>query len=98
MLESVMYTTNRDASEAELNRRIPLSIAPGTGTVNFCAAPDSQGKQYQAEHPKFGMFRSIKTIKTEEACKAEGGTFHPYVFKRMLRVFPMKRTSRKYFP
>jgi hypothetical protein len=94
LLEGVMYTASPDATEAELNERIPLSIGRWHRHVNFCAAPDSKGKDYQAEHPKFGMFGSIKTA---EACAAEGGTFHPHVFTWMLHVFPYEEDFKNVF-
>lgn len=94
LLEGVMYTASPDATKAELNERIPLSIGRWHRHINFCAAPDSKGKDYQAAHPKFGMFGSIKTA---EACAAEGGTFHPYVFTWMLHVFPYEADLKEVF-
>jgi hypothetical protein len=84
-LEGVMYTAAPDADEEELNRRIPLSIARWHEHVNFCEAPANRIRDYQAAHPKFGMFGSIHT---KAACEAEGGIFHPYVFTWMIHVFP----------
>ena len=93
-LEGVMYTTNPDATEDELNQRIPLSIARWHRHVNFCAAPEDRAKDYQSAHPKFGMFGSINT---EEACKAERGIFHPYVFTWMLHIFPYEPDFKDVF-
>jgi len=93
-LEGVMYTTNPDATEDELNQRIPLSIARWHRHVNFCAAPEDRAKDYQSAHPKFGMFGSINT---EEACKAERGIFHPYFFTWMLHIFPYEPDFRDVF-
>ena len=50
-----MYTTSPDATEDELNQRLPLSIARWHKHINFCAAPKG-GVEYEGEHPKFGMF------------------------------------------
>ncbi len=63
-LEGAMYTTSPDATEDELNRRIPLSVVHWYRHVNYCAAPENRINDYQAEHPKFGMFGSIKTQST----------------------------------
>jgi hypothetical protein len=93
-LEGVMYTTNPDATEDELNQRIPLSIARWHRHVNFCEAPEDRAKDYQSAHPKFGMFGSINT---EEACKAERGIFHPYVFTWMLHIFPYEPDFKDVF-
>lgn len=73
-LEGAMYTASPDATEAELNQRVLLSIARWHRHINFCAAPEGDVHDYEGEHPKFGMFGSIHTA---EACKAAGGTFQP---------------------
>ena len=93
-LEGVMYTTSPDATEDELNQRVPLSIARWHRHVNFCAAPEDRIKDYQAASPKFGMFGSINT---EAACIAERGTFHPYVFTWMLHIFPYEDDFKEVF-
>lgn len=93
-LEGVMYTASPDATEDELNERIPLSIARWHRHVNFCEAPEDRIKDYQAAHPKFGMFGSINT---QEACEAERGTFHPHVFTWMLHVFPYEPDFKDVF-
>jgi hypothetical protein len=93
-LEGVMYIANPDATEDELNDRIPLSVVHWHRHVNFCEAPEDRGKDYQSAHPKFGMFGSIHT---EEACKAEGGIFHPHVFTWMIHVFPYETNTKDIF-
>jgi len=84
-LEGVMFTTSPDATEDELNQRIPLSIARWHRHINYCEAPEDRISDYQAAHPKFGMFGSINT---PEACTAERGIFHPYMFTWMIHIFP----------
>jgi hypothetical protein len=93
-LEGVMYTASPDASEDELNQRVPLSIARWHRHLNFCAAPEDRVKDYQAAHPKFGMFGSINT---KEACEAERGVFYPYLFTWMLHVFPYEPDFKQVF-
>ena len=93
-LEGVMYTASREATEDELNERIPLSIARWHEHVNFCAAPADRVKDYFGAHPKFGMFGSIHT---KEACEAEGGSFLPYVFPWMIHVFPYETDFKDVF-
>jgi len=93
-LEGAMYTTSPDATEDELNERIPLSIVRWHRHMNFCEAPENHVKYYQSAHPKFGMFGSIKT---EEECKAERGTFHPYMFTWMIHVFPYESSLKDIF-
>jgi hypothetical protein len=93
-LEGAMYTASPDATEDELDQRIPLSIARWHRHLNFCEAPEDRVKEYLGAHPKFGMFGSIKT---KEACEAERGIFHPYVFTWMLHVFPYEYDFKEVF-
>jgi len=94
MLEGVMYTANPDATEDELNERVPLSIGRWHRHINVCWAPEDRVSDYQAAHPKFGMFGSINT---EEACKAERGDFHPYMFTWMIHIFPYEPDFKEVF-
>jgi hypothetical protein len=93
-LEGVMFTAGPGATEDELNERIPLSIVRWHYHVNFCAAPANRTQEYLGEHPKFGMFGSIRTA---EACKAEGGTFLPHIFTWMIHLFPFEDNLKDAF-
>jgi hypothetical protein len=93
-LEGAMYTASPQATEDELNQRIPLSIARWHRHLNFCEAPEDRVQDYKADHPKFGMFGSINT---KEACEAERGIFHPYFFTWMIHVFPYEYDFREVF-
>jgi hypothetical protein len=93
-LEGVMFTVPPNASEEELNARIPLSVVRWHKHINFCAAPADKVKEYLGKHPKFGMFGSIKTA---DACKAEGGTFYPVMFTWMIHVFPFESDFKDVF-
>jgi hypothetical protein len=93
-LEGVMYTDDVDATEDQLNQRIPLSIARWHQHINFCAAPANKVSEYHGATPKFGMFGSIHTA---EACKAEGGTFFPIIFNWMVHVFPYENDLKDVF-
>jgi hypothetical protein len=93
-LEGVMFTTRPNATEDELNRRIPLSVARWHKHTNFCAAPENKVKEYFGKKPKFGMFGSIHT---KEACDAEGGKFMPVVFTWMIHVFPYEDDIKNVF-
>jgi hypothetical protein len=84
-LEGVMFTAGPNATEDELNDRIPLSMSHWHKHINFCGAPADKVKQYFGDHPRFGMFGSIHT---REACEAEHGTWIPYAFTWMIHVFP----------
>jgi hypothetical protein len=93
-LEGAMYTASPDATEDELNQRIPLSIVHWHKHINYCVAPAGGVHDYDGEHPRFGMFGSITTA---EACTAAGGTFHPYVFTWMIHVFPYEPNFKDVF-
>jgi hypothetical protein len=93
-LEGVMFTANPNATEDELNERIPLSVARWHEHANFCAAPADRVKEYLDKNPKFGMFGSINSA---EACKVEGGTFYPHVFTWMIHVFPYEENLKDVF-
>lgn len=93
-LEGVMFTVPPNATEDELNDRIPLSIVRWHKHVNFCAAPANKVKEYLGKHPKFGMFGSINNA---DACKAEGGTFYPVIFTWMIHVFPFEDNLKDVF-
>jgi len=86
-LIGAMYTDRVDASEDELNERIPLSVARWHQHVNFCKAPEGQKAGYFGPDAKFGLLGSIST---REACEAAGGTFLPHVFGWMVHVYPFE--------
>jgi hypothetical protein len=91
-LVGVMYTDRVDASEDELNQRIPLSIARWHQHVNFCRAPVGKKLEYFGPHAKFGLLGSINT---KEACEAEGGEFYPHVLGWMVHVYPYETDPKK---
>jgi hypothetical protein len=93
-LEGVMFTVPPEATEDELNDRIPLSVVRWHEHVNFCAAPANRVQEYLGQHPKFGMFGSIRTA---DACKAEGGKFLPVIFTWMIHVFPYQDKLKDVF-
>ncbi|HLK85966.1 MAG TPA: hypothetical protein VKT27_05610 [Candidatus Binataceae bacterium] len=82
-LVGAMYTAPRGASQAKLDRRVPLSIARWHRHVNFCLPP--KGRMATADWTKFGPNGSIAT---RAACDAAGGRFYPQVFGWMVHVYP----------
>ncbi len=91
-LVGVMYTDRVDATETELNQRIPLSIARWHQHINFCKAPVGQKAAYFGPDAKFGLLGSIST---QEACDAAGGEFHPHIFGWMVHVYAMETDPKK---
>jgi len=91
-LVGAMYTDRVNASEDELNERIPLSIARWHQHINFCQAPPGEKSEYFGPDAKFGLMGSITT---REACEAAGGQFLPHVFGWMVHVYPYETDPKK---
>ncbi len=91
-LVGVMYTDRMDASEEELNERIPLSVARWHQHINFCKAPAGKKSEYFGQQAKFGLLGSITT---KEACEVEGGEFYPHLFGWMVHVYPYETNAKK---
>jgi hypothetical protein len=89
-LIGVMYTAKKDATEEELNARIPLSVAQWHAHVNLCIAPRSERGAAFEPNPKFGLGGSIAT---QAACDAAGGKFLPQIFGWMVHVYPFEKTQ-----
>ena len=87
-----MYTASVNATESDLNDRIPLSVAHWHQHINFCKAPADQKAQYFGADAKFGLHGSIIT---KEACDAAGGTFQPHLFGWMVHVYPFETDPSK---
>ena len=91
-LIGAMYTDRVDASEDELNERIPLSIAQWHQHTNFCKAPVGGKAAYFGPDARFGLLGSITT---KEACEAAGGQFFPHIFGWMVHVYPYESDPKK---
>ena len=87
-LVGVMYTDAKNASEDELNERIPLSIAQWHAHVNLCLPPADKRAEPLGPHPQFGLAGSITT---QQACAAAGGRFLPQIFGWMVHVYPFEK-------
>ncbi len=92
-LLGAMYTDRVDATEDEINERIPLSIARWHQHINFCKAPEGRKSEYFGPDAKFGLLGSIAT---KEACESEGGTFYPHFFGWMVHVYPEREGPEEY--
>jgi hypothetical protein len=91
-LVGAMYTARVDATEDEINERIPLSIAHWHQHINFCKAPPDQKAAYFGPGAKFGLLGSITT---KEDCEAAGGQFYPHIFGWMVHVYPFEKDPDK---
>jgi hypothetical protein len=91
-LVGAMYTDRVDATEEELDSRIPLSVARWHQHINFCKAPVGHKSEYFGPDAKFGLLGSITT---REACEAAGGEFHRHLFGWIVHVYPYETNSKK---
>jgi len=91
-LVGVMYMARYDATEEELNARIPLSIAQWHVHLNMCVPPQPEGRNWLMDDPTFGLNGSITTA---EACVAAGGHFRPHLSGWMIHVYPFETDSAK---
>jgi hypothetical protein len=91
-LVGVMYTAPYRASEDELDRRVPLSIAQWHVHTNLCIPPAGQWGDLAGPDAKFGLQGSITTA---GACQAAGGHFLPHVFGWMVHVYPYETDPAK---
>jgi hypothetical protein len=89
-LEGAMFTAPKRSSEADLNERIPLSIAQWHAHVNICLPQKRDMKN--ADWTKFGPKGSILT---EAECDRAGGRFVPQLFGWMVHVYPFADTPEK---
>src|SRR5580692_1797454 len=91
-LVGAMYTDRVDATEDELNQRIPLSIAHWHQHINLCWAPKGREAEYFGHEAKFGFSGSINT---QQACDAAGGRFEPHFRGWMVHVYPNETDPKK---
>lgn len=96
-LIGAMFTAPKNATEAELEARVPLSLAQWHAHVNVCLPPREQRQQLwkdaMAGKPvRFGLTGSIAT---KEECDAAGGTFHPQVFGWMVHLYPWESDPKQ---
>jgi hypothetical protein len=89
-LVGAMYTAPADASEIDLDARVPLSVARWHAHINICLP--RRGAAATADWKKFGPDGSIVTA---EACAAAQGRFFPQLFGWMVHVHPFEKTLEK---
>ncbi len=91
-LVGAMYTMPKRATEEQLNKRVPLSVAMWHLHTNLCMP--QKGRLRNADMTKFGLRGAIAT---QEACDAAGGRFHPVIFGWMVHVYPYEDSLDKVF-
>jgi hypothetical protein len=91
-LLGVMYTAPYRATEEQLDKRVPLSIAQWHLHTNLCLPPKGDRTDLNTPGAKFGLQGSITT---QEACDAAGGRFMPHLFGWMVHVYPFETDQAK---
>jgi hypothetical protein len=91
-LVGLMYAAPYDASEDELDRRIPLSIAHWHLHHDICLPPAGQKAELQGSGALFGLRGSIVTA---DACTAAGGTFRPHIIGWVVHVYAAETDPSK---
>jgi hypothetical protein len=82
-LIGAMYTDRKNATEDDLNARVPLSVARWHRHVNLCFP--AVGTHYdQVDWKMFGA----GLIATKADCDGAGGRFYPQLFGWMIHVYP----------
>ena len=89
-LVGAMYTAPARDTPADLEARIPLSIARWHSHVNICLP--RLGAAATTDWATFGPSGSIST---PQACAAAGGRFFPQLFGWMVHVYPFENTVEK---
>ena len=87
-LIGVMYTAPKNATEDQLDQRIPLSVAQWHAHVNMCVPPADKKREARGPNAKFGLAGSIAT---KGDCEAAGGKFMPQIFGWMVHVYPLEQ-------
>jgi hypothetical protein len=96
-LIGAMFTAPKNATPAELEQRVPLSIAQWHAHVNLCLPPrglsnERRGAEMLQKNARFGLAGSITT---KEECEAAGGRFMPQVFGWMVHLYPWESSPQQ---
>ena len=79
----VMYSAPTNMTTAQLNLRIPISVAPWHLHVNFCLpAGDAEQTLFKAN----SLFGLTGTISTSAQCSRVGGTFYSSMYGWMVHI------------
>ncbi len=90
-LQGAMFTAPKNATEQQLNERVPLSVARWHEHVNFCM-PAKGTPAAQANWKEFGLAGSIAT---QDACAKAGGRWVKQIFGWMVHVYPFETDPDK---
>ena len=90
-LVGAMFTAPKRYTPAQLNERVPLSVAEWHMHTNLCFPPKGQSQAALPAGNAPSRFGFRGTISTEAECSAAGGRFLPSVFGWMVHVSPWEK-------
>ena len=85
-LVGAMYTAPARTSDADLDKRVPLSIARWHRHVNLCLTKKGDEKRYAERKDGNPLFGPEGTIVTEKECKASDGRWYGQLFGWMVHA------------
>lgn len=88
VLTGVMYTAPAAWTDAALDARVPLSLAPWHQHVRWCLPPRGATARWTETRAGKPVFGPASPIADRAACDAVGGVFHERVFGWMVHVDP----------
>jgi hypothetical protein len=90
-LVGAMFTAPKNATEDQLNDRVPLSVARWHEHVNFCLPPKGAAPA-QVNWKEFGLAGSIAS---QDACAHANGRWIKQIFGWMVHVYPFQTDPDK---
>ena len=81
-----MYTMPKNASEADLDKRVPLSVAQWHLHTNLCMPKKGEEQRYLERLDNMPRFGLGGTISTKAECESEHGQFHDVIFGWMVHA------------
>ncbi|HEX4575689.1 MAG TPA: hypothetical protein VH158_11185 [Gemmatimonadales bacterium] len=95
VLIGAMYTAPARTPPAELDRRIPLSVARWHEHVNWCVPPKGEAARWRETRDGRPVFGPKSPVATAAACDAVGGRFLPRIFGWMVHVLAFESDDRR---
>ncbi len=86
VLVGAMYTMPQRASEEDLDKRVPLSIAQWHLHVNICIPKKGEEQRWLEKKNGQTLFGPEGTVATKEGCDAERGRFFATLFGWMVHA------------
>ena len=85
VLIGAMYTASKKTSEADLNERVPLSVARWHRHVSWCVPPTRHKERWYETKDGRPIFGPLG-VATKDECDAAGGRFIPQAFGWMVHA------------